>query len=83
MIGDPDPSVVHVPVNDMTYQQACDFNELFESEEGRDKLLNWLLHNDPLVQSAYKMAGECCKATGNIEKAVIIVLANAIKNRSL
>lgn len=77
---DADPSVVHVSCKDMTYEQACVFKRMFESAAGRDQLLSWLFKNDPLVLAAYEFARQSGAAKSDVEKAVVIILANAFRN---
>ena len=78
-----DAAVVHIPAKDLTYRQAIDFKTLFGHSEGRKKLVKWLINNDPLVHSAYKMASNEIGVevnTSELHEAVVIVLANAFKN---
>lgn len=77
-----DASVVHVPTSKLTHKQASDFKILIGCKEGRRKLLLWLMHNDPLVDRAYHMATNemTNDSSGDVNEAVVIILANALKN---
>ena len=75
-----DPSVVHVPSHEMSFQQASQFSELMESMAGREKLLEWLKANDPVVHHAFRMANGICGSHGDYNRAVVIILANALRN---
>jgi len=75
-----DPSVVHVPSHEMNSQQASELASMMESMEGREKLLEWLKANDPVVHQAFRMANDVCGSHGDYNRAVVIILANALRN---
>ena len=75
----PDPAVVHVPFEALTFQQACDFKALLQSDSGRQQTINWLFANDAFVRSAYMLARESIATESGVEKAVIIALANTLR----
>lgn len=74
-------SVVDVPSHEMNFQQSSDLATMMESMSGREELLAWLKANDLMVHKAFTIANDFCGSHGDHNRAVVIMLADALRGK--